>query len=60
MFGVGEKIWGECKVSDDFKLGLVVLMVSGVDLASKCVFSVVVLWEGVDGEGKFMFMSPKM
>jgi hypothetical protein len=34
-------------------------MVSGVDLSSKHVFSVVVLWEGVDGEGKF-FDVPKM
>jgi hypothetical protein len=30
-------------------------MVRGVDLASKRVFSIVVLWEGVDGEGKFIY-----
>ncbi len=32
-------------------------MISRVDLASKRVFSVVVLWEGVDGEGKFVYVS---
>jgi hypothetical protein len=32
-------------------------MISGVDLASKRVFSIVVLWEGVDGKGKFMYVS---
>ncbi len=32
-------------------------MISGVDLASKHVFSVALLWEGVDDEGEFVYVS---
>ncbi len=42
-------------VSDDLKLDEVVLMVRRVDLSPKHVFSLVILWEGVDGEGKFVY-----
>ncbi len=42
-------------VSDDLSLSEVVLMVRGLNLLPKHVFSVVILWEGVDGEGKFVY-----